>query len=77
MENTIFVNGQMYTTEFETSYEVAHQELKELISAGNRPEDIEIYWYDDENDYHDFVCVDGVWHHRHEIKRMLTNKISI
>lgn len=77
MENTIYVNGQMYTTEFDTLYEAALKELKELVSVGNRPDDIEISWFDEENDYHDFVCVDGVWHHRHEVKRMLTNKISI
>lgn len=77
MNNTLFANGQMYPMDFATSYETAYNELKELLSAGSRPEEIEIYWYDEQNDYHDFFLKDGQWFHRHDVKRTLYNKIFI
>lgn len=77
MSNIIFVNGKALPSLESTQYLGAVTEMRELVNAGNDPRDIEIYWHDENNLYHDIVYQDGKYMHRREVLTMKEVQILI
>lgn len=70
MENGIIVNGQFKPIEGTAKFYAALHEVKEQLASGRQPQDIEVWWVDEHDLYHDMTCVDGKWWHNFEIKTM-------
>lgn len=77
MDNVIYVNGKAVEVVAWSQLRQAVNEMRKLVSDGNDPRDIEIYWMDGHHHYNDIMYADGKYIHRHEVLRMEENQICI
>lgn len=77
MGTNVYVEGNVIPATYETQFQVAVNEVRELLAVGHAPQDIECYWFDEYNCYNDLTVLDGEWWHQREVKTSQFVKVTI